>query len=106
LTSPCTRPCAATVAGVVAAHRFLVADVADRDPACAAVGTDLGLGGRELLGLAADEHDTCAERSELVRGTATDAAAAAGDDDQLLAEQVRAEHALVGHGGSLEQALA
>ena len=82
------------------AHRGLVADVAGMRARGAARGLDLGAHRGELVGLAADEGDRRAERSQLVRRAAPDARAAAGDDGDLAREQVAAEDGLVGQGMS------
>ncbi len=67
----------------------LFADVESMRLAGAAGGLDLGLHAGKLVGLAAGDHDMRAQRGELVRRAAADAAAAAGDDHGLAFEQPR-----------------
>ena len=76
--------------------RFL-ADVEGVRLAGAAGRLDLALHDGELLGLAAGDDDMRAERRDLVRGAAADAAAAAGDDDGLAGEQPRLEDRAIRH---------
>ena len=58
---------------------------------------DLALHRGELLGLAAGDHDMRAQRRDLVRRAAADAAAAAGDDDGLALKQPRLEDRAIRH---------
>src|SRR6202041_2427512 len=77
-------------------HR-LVADIADMAGDPAAVLLDLGLDLGELFGGASQDRDVGAECCELMRGAATDAAAAAGDDNGPIPEQIGPKDGLVGH---------
>jgi hypothetical protein len=77
-------------------HRF-VPDIANLGEDLPAVLFDLDLHFGELLGGAAKDRDIGAKRREFVRGAATDAAAAAGDDNRLTSEQLRPEDRLIRH---------
>ena len=103
LNRPWMRPFFATIAR----DRFLdlrfLADVEGMRLAAAARRFDLGLHRGELVGLAAGDHDMRAERCDLVRRAAADAAAAAGDDDGLAFKQPRLEDRAIRHVSSPER---
>src|SRR3990167_2843629 len=75
--------------------RLLVADIADLQAGAAAVLADLLAGGLEFLPLAPDQHHMGAQGGQLMGGAATDAAAAAGDHNDLAVEQVGLEDRVV-----------
>src|SRR6202041_1926692 len=77
-------------------HR-LVADIADMAGDPAAILLDLGLDLGELFGGASQDRDVGAERCELMRGAAADAAAATGDDNGLIPEQIGPKDRSIGH---------
>ena len=79
--------------------RVFVPDVECRGLAAPAVGQDLPGDALELLLRAAAHHHGRAERGELVRDAAADAAAAAGDPDDLAGEQAGGEYAAVAGSG-------
>ena len=97
LNRPWMRPFRATIAAIAsltcASSRMSKACVSQEPPER----LDLGLHGGELVGLAAGDHDMRAERGDLVRRAAADAAAAAGDDDGLALKQPRLEDRAIRH---------
>src|SRR4029453_2672436 len=82
------------------AHPILVADVAGDGVGGAPGIRDLGPHALESLGLASDQDDGGTEAGQLVRRTATDAAAAPGGDGGLPREQTRAEDRIERHARS------
>src|SRR5262249_37626482 len=78
-------------------HLRFLADVEGMCLAGATGGLDLALHRRELVGLAAGDHDVGAKSRDLVGRAATDAAAAASDDDGLALKQPRLEDRAVRH---------
>ena len=85
------RPRSASAARTTSLHALLLADVGGVAARRAARVGDLARDRFELLGFAADQRDARAERGELVRGAAADAAAGAGHDAGLAGEQAGAE---------------
>ena len=76
-------------------HCVFIADVEGDAVADAAVFSDFGSDAVELVLLAPADKHRGAERRELVRGAAPDAAATAGDPAQLAGEQAGAKGAAV-----------
>ena len=78
-------------------YRLFITDVADLEAGAAAVLGDLGAGLLQLFLLAPDQHHMGAQVGQLVGHAATDAAAAAGDQNGLVSEQARFEYRVVCH---------
>ena len=77
-------------------HRF-VADIANLSEDLPAILFDFRFHLRELFGRASEDRNVGAERRQFMGRTATNAAAAAGDDNCLAFEEIRPEDRLIGH---------
>src|SRR6266478_693063 len=79
-------------------HHRLVADIANLTDDHTAVLLDLRFYLRELFGRAPKDRDVGTKRRELMCSAATDAAAAARDNNRPAFEELRPENRLIRHG--------